>query len=187
MPNSEKTPSTRLTTMYDSLLKVDGAARLQKWMEMSEPTGHSWEDNDWMSHCMPHIKLHSWSTEDPKHARVVFSYEVPRHNSNQSGNMHGGCTATLFDFATSMPLCLVSKPGFWFYMGVSRTLNVTYARAIPVGEKIFIECEIMSIGQTLCTVRGVMRRQSDGVVLATCEHGKFNTDPPVQSQRSSKM
>lgn len=118
--------------------------------------------------------------EDPKHPKVVFSYTVAKHNSNGIGNMHGGCTASLFDFATSIPLCLINKPGFWNYMGVSRTLNVSYLRPIPIGEKILVECEIMSVGKTLCTIRGVMRRQSDGAVLATCEHGKFNTDPDAQ-------
>lgn len=140
---------------------------------------------DWMTGCLPHLDIQSWSSDDPQHPKVVFSYTVPPNNANRLGNMHGGCTATLFDFATTMPLCLVNKPGFWFYLGVSRTLNVTYLKPIPIGERILIECEIMSIGKTLCTVRGVMRRQSDGVALATCEHGKYNTDPPAAAAESA--
>lgn len=136
-----------------------------------------------MTSCYPYLQLHSWSTADPKHPRVVFSYTVPSINSNRMGNMHGGCTATLFDWATTMPLTLINKPGFWFWLGVSRTLNVTYLKPIPVGESILIECEIMSIGKTLCTIRGVMRRQSDGVALATCEHGKYNTDLDMQKSK----
>lgn len=144
---------------------------------------------EWMTSSLPYLKLHSWSTADAQHPRVVFSYTVPSINANRMGNMHGGCTATLFDFCTSLPLTLVNKPGFWFWLGVSRTLNVTYLKPIPVGERILIECELMSIGKTLSTIRGVMRRQSDGVALATCEHGKFNTDPDVQpqSQKKSKL
>lgn len=61
---------------------------------------------------------------------------------------------------------------------MSRTLNVTYLRPMPVGEKILIECELVSIGKTMSTIRGVMRRASDGAVTATCEHGKYNTVPP---------
>lgn len=135
-----------------------------------------------MTRCVPYLKLHSWSHDEPKHPKIVFSYTVQENNANQRGSMHGGCTASLFDFATSLPLCLISKPGFWSYLGVSRTLNVTYLRPIPVGEKILIACELMGAGQTMCTVRGVMTRQSDGAVLATCEHGKYNVDPPVASK-----
>lgn len=74
-------------------------------------------------------------------------------------------------------MTLINKPGFWFYLGVSRTLNVSYLKPIPCGEKILIECELLSIGKTLCMLRGIMKRESDGVVLTSCEHGKFNSDP----------
>lgn len=79
---------------------------------------------------------------------------------------------------------MISRPGFWQYSGVSRTLNVTYLRPIPVGTTVDIECEIVHAGQRLSSLRGVMRTAtSDGTkgpVLAICEHGKVNTDPPVE-------
>lgn len=77
---------------------------------------------------------------------------------------------------------LINKPGFWYYLGVSRTLNVTYLRPIPCGSKILIECEIVNIGKKLCMLKGIMRRQEDNAVLATCEHGKFNIDPEESSK-----
>lgn len=76
-----------------------------------------------------------------------------------------------------MPLALVSKPGFWYYLGVSRNINTTYLRPIPVGTEIFIECEVVAIGKRLASLSGKMRRAVDGALLATCEHGKVNTDP----------
>ena len=91
----------------------------------------------------------------------------------------GGCTSTLFDFTTSTPLALVAKPGYWSYLGVSRTLNTTFLRPAPAGTDVLIECEIVQIGQRLCALRGTMRRAADGAVVATCEHGKVNTDPGV--------
>jgi acyl-coenzyme A thioesterase 13 len=105
-------------------------------------------------------------------------------HTNFLGNLHGGCTSTLFDVCTTFPLQLISRPGFWQYGGVSRTLNVTYLRPVPVGTIVDVECEIIHAGQRLSSLRGVMRiAMSDGTkgpVLATCEHAKFNTDPPVQ-------
>lgn len=63
--------------------------------------------------------------------------------------MHGGATATIFDFATSMPLTLVAKDDFWFMPGVSRTLNVAYLEAVPNGQKVEIEAEAVKIGKNL--------------------------------------
>jgi len=67
-------------------------------------------------------------------------------------------------------------------MGVSRTLNVTYLRPAKMGEGVLIECEVVQAGARVCTLRGTMRRERDGEVLAVCEHGKMNIDPPVASK-----
>ena len=64
-------------------------------------------------------------------------------------NLHGGCTATIFDFCTTTALFPMSKPGFWEYAGVSRTLNVTYLKGVPVGEVCMVECEVVAIGKRL--------------------------------------
>jgi acyl-coenzyme A thioesterase 13 len=85
--------------------------------------------------------------------------------------------ATLLDFCTSTVLALVSKPGFWQMMGVSRTLNTTYMRPIPAGMEVLMHCEILQVGKRLCALRGTIRRKSDGELLCICEHNKANVDP----------
>lgn len=67
------------------------------------------------------------------------------------GNLHGGASATLFDYCTSMALVPVSREGFWNFVGVSRTLNVTYLRPMPTGTIVLIECEVIHAGKKLCT------------------------------------
>ncbi|KAK3324164.1 HotDog domain-containing protein [Cercophora scortea] len=135
---------------------------------------------DWTSSLIPHLTLlpiPASALPPNPHPHLTYTYTVQPSHCNGLRNLHGGCIATLFDYCTTMPLGLVSAPGYWLYLGVSRSLNTTYLRPIPVGTEILIECEILQIGRRLCSLKGTMRRASDGALLATCEHGKFNTDP----------
>ena len=125
-----------------------------------------------------HLRVHSSNTSPL--SSITFEFTVGEDHLNGLGNMHGGCIATLFDLCTSTTLGMVAKPGFWNYLGVSRNLNTSYLKAIPLGTKILVECEITSAGKRMCHIRGTIRRaDGNGEVFATCEHGKFNTDPEV--------
>ncbi|TVY53227.1 Acyl-coenzyme A thioesterase 13 [Lachnellula cervina] len=111
--------------------------------------------------------------------RVVFRFKIQPEHCNRLGNLHGGCTATIFDICTTCALAPIAKEGFWAYAGVTRTLSVTYLRPIPEGETVLIEAEVVHAGKRLCALSGVMKRESDGAVLTTCEHGKASIDPEV--------
>jgi uncharacterized protein (TIGR00369 family) len=139
----------------------------------------------YLNNILPYISFVSCNT-DPKNPRVVFRFKVQQEHANYLGNMHGGCTATLFDFLTSLSLAMICKPGFWSYYGVSRTLDTMYLRPVPCGETVLVECDITQAGQNLCALRGVIRRERDGTVLATCEHNKVNIDPP-ELRKASKL
>ncbi|KAL8661482.1 MAG: hypothetical protein Q9202_005547 [Teloschistes flavicans] len=95
---------------------------------------------------------------------------------NPAHNMQGGATATIFDIVTTMAVWLVAEEGFWMVPGVSRDLHVVYLDAVKEGQEVEISAEVVKIGRRLCQLRGVMRRRSDGVVVATCEHGKVSLD-----------
>ncbi|KAI0099317.1 Thioesterase/thiol ester dehydrase-isomerase [Nemania sp. FL0031] len=141
------------------------------------------QNHDWSSSILENISIVSHSSSPP-HPSATFRLTVQPMHANFLGNLHGGCASTIFDICTTLSLNLISRPGFWDYGGVSRTLNVTYLRPVPVGTAVDIECEVIHAGQRLSSLRGVMRiTTSDGTkgsILTTCEHAKFNTDPPVQ-------
>ncbi|KAH6700659.1 HotDog domain-containing protein [Leptodontidium sp. MPI-SDFR-AT-0119] len=114
--------------------------------------------------------------------KTLFSFTIQPEHSNRAGHLHGGCCSTIFDFTTTCALAPIAKPGYWAFAGVSRTLNVTYIRPIPVGETVLIESEVVHAGKRLATIKGVMKRKSDGAVMAICEHGKVSNDPQVGSE-----
>ncbi|KAJ0158267.1 Acyl-coenzyme A thioesterase 13 [Colletotrichum tanaceti] len=155
-----------------------GEERIQAWLALDKDEAGHFESGNWTGALMPHVTL--VSTALAPNPSATFSFTVLPDHCNRGGNLHGGATATLFDTLTSLPLALVNdKPGFWQFLGVSRTLNCSYLRPAPAGEECLVVCEIVQIGKTLCQLRGTLRRKRDGLVLATCEHHKFNTDPPA--------
>ena len=120
------------------------------------------------------------SSDPPTPAKCTFALEVPQSFCQPHRALHGGATATIFDACTTTSLCLVNGEGFWEYMGVSRTLSVTYLAPARPGETVEIECEVLAIGRRLAGLRAVMsKRGKDGrrVPVATCDHGKVNVDP----------
>ena len=136
---------------------------------------------------MPYLRVQSHSAAGP-HPRVTFRFAVQPVHINGLGNLHGGCAATLFDVCTSLVVHLVARPGFWTFLGVTRTLNVVCLRPVPVDSIVDLECDIVQVGKRLCALRGVMRAvdgpegpEGQGAVLMTCEHGKVCTDPVVKA------
>ncbi|KAK1594340.1 thioesterase superfamily protein [Colletotrichum navitas] len=152
-----------------------GEERIKAWLALDK------DDTDnfsWMGALSPSISLLSASLTPAPSA--TFAFTVRPEHCNRSGNLHGGAAATLFDSLTTMALALVNdRPGYWQFLGVSRTLSCSYLRPAPAGEECLVECEIVQVGRLMCHLRGTLRRKRDGSVLATCEHHKFNTDPPA--------
>ncbi|KAK1252851.1 hypothetical protein MKX08_004038 [Trichoderma sp. CBMAI-0020] len=149
---------------------------LKRQINSSKANRDTFFHQGWVHSLIPTIKIVSTDSTLP-HPSVTFSFIVQDEHTNGMGNLHGGAAATLLDFLTSTVLSLVSKPGFWQMMGVSRTLNTTYMRPIPAGMEVLIHCEILQVGKRLCALRGTIRRKSDGELLCICDHNKANVDP----------
>ncbi|KAK1756000.1 putative thioesterase superfamily member [Echria macrotheca] len=175
MPTKPPSQSESPPTDPDSL---QGEQKLRYFIDRCHERAADPDDNEWSMTLAPTLKVHSTSSSPTQ--KVTFTFQVQPPHLNSLGNMHGGCTATLFDLCTSSALFLVSRPGFWNYLGVSRCLNVTYLKPLPVGTRVLVECEVVSIGRRLAHLRGVICDDEGlGVVYATCEHTKVNTDPDV--------
>jgi acyl-coenzyme A thioesterase 13 len=114
------------------------------------------------------------SETDTTNAKVTYSLAIPPLYANNpiAKTTHGGAIATWFDMATSMAI-IACKNTWEEGTGVTRNLNVTYFRPPVEGDEITIESEVMQLTKRLATVKGTMRRASDGTVLAICQHDKY--------------
>lgn len=80
---------------------------------------------------------------------VVVRLKIDPSMANRVGNLHGGCTATIFDDITTVPLTLVAREGAWQMAGVTRSLSVTYLKGVPVGEEVDVVAEVLNAGGRL--------------------------------------
>ena len=120
------------------------------------------------------VKCTAVSLETPTTpARATFVFNIPKtYGNNPNGTtVHGGAIAMFFDNTTSLVMLAVRK---WWdgESGVTRTLSVTYFRPAQKGESVVIETEVVGYSKRNATIRGVLRRERDGAVLATCQHDK---------------
>ncbi|PHH87603.1 hypothetical protein CDD83_8656 [Cordyceps sp. RAO-2017] len=161
-----------------SNLGVDGTPeeRVREWLRLTRNESGHLKAGDWMASLVPHLDFRSAVPAMP-HPSVAFAYTVQSDHCNRLQSLHGGAVATLFDFCTTMALAIVNRPGFWQFLGVSRSLNVTYLRPARCDEEILIECHIVQVGKKLASIHGVMKRKTDGQLLSTCQHEKVNIDP----------
>jgi acyl-coenzyme A thioesterase 13 len=89
--------------------------------------------------------------------------------------MHGGAAGVIFDMATTSALCPVARPGFWEFMGgVTRTLNISYLKAVPVGTTVRLSSKVESVGKQMAMIRGVMTSLDGKTTYCTVEHHKVN-------------
>lgn len=97
--------------------------------------------------------------------------------------MHGGAAGVIFDMSTTTALCPLARPGFWEFMGgVTRTLNISYLKAVPIGTTVRLISRVMSVGKQMAMIRGEMTSLDGKVTYCTVEHHKVNV--PVQPEHA---
>lgn len=89
--------------------------------------------------------------------------------------MHGGAAGVIFDMSTTVALCPVARPGFWEFMGgVTRSLNISYLKAVPIGTTVRLVSRVMSVGKQMAMIRGEMTTLDGKTTFCTVEHHKVN-------------
>lgn len=101
--------------------------------------------------------------------------------------MHGGAAGVIFDMATTSALCPVAKPGYWEFMGgVTRSLNVSYLKAVPINITVLIRSKVVSVGKQMAMIQGTMTSLDGKVTYCTVEHHKVNT-PVLPKMRNARL
>ncbi|EME49885.1 hypothetical protein DOTSEDRAFT_164680 [Dothistroma septosporum NZE10] len=113
-------------------------------------------------------------------AKSTIRLKVPPNLSNQQEgktprNTHGGAIPMMFDLPTSITIVACNFSN-WESTGMTRRLDVTYLKPPVEGDDVILESEVLNIGKRLATIRGVLKRERDGVVLAVCQHDKYMGD-----------
>eukprot|EP00735_Rhodelphis_limneticus_P002502 TRINITY_DN13399_c0_g1::TRINITY_DN13399_c0_g1_i1::g.9551::m.9551 TRINITY_DN13399_c0_g1::TRINITY_DN13399_c0_g1_i1::g.9551 ORF type:complete len:221 (-),score=29.66,sp/Q5R833/ACO13_PONAB/39.68/6e-24,4HBT/PF03061.17/7.5e-18,4HBT_3/PF13622.1/6.9e+03,4HBT_3/PF13622.1/8.6e-05,DUF4442/PF14539.1/0.0029,4HBT_2/PF13279.1/0.23 TRINITY_DN13399_c0_g1_i1:336-935(-) len=113
-------------------------------------------------------KLKALRIDTIGNGEVVCVLPVTASLSNRGGTLHGGCTATLVDLVTTIAVMTLDpkKPG------VSTDLNVSYLRAVKVGDEISIHARVLKTGKQLVFTEAEIYRTSDKAMIAKGLHTK---------------
>ncbi|KAI0784893.1 HotDog domain-containing protein [Abortiporus biennis] len=118
--------------------------------------------------------------EEPRkvEAKVVIEVDVTSDMINGNGTLHGGCTAYLVDFCTSIAISLHSG-----YLGnwrrhVSSTLSVTYHAPAALGSRIRIINTTVAMGARAMTARAEIYDATNKRLAATGTHVKMEPSGP---------
>ncbi|KAI9053856.1 hypothetical protein LZ554_002803 [Drepanopeziza brunnea f. sp. 'monogermtubi'] len=106
---------------------------------------------------------------------ATFEFVVGEQYANVNGVMHGGAAGVIFDMCTTSALGPLASPGFWDFLGgVTRALNISYLRAIPVDTTVRIHSRVLQVGKTMALIRGEMTSLDGEKVYCTAEHHKVS-------------
>ncbi|KAH7074765.1 thioesterase family protein-like protein [Paraphoma chrysanthemicola] len=107
---------------------------------------------------------------------VSYEMTMTPNFSNLNNVMHGGAAGVIFDMSTTTALCPIARPGAWEFMGgVTRSLNISYLKAVPIGSKVRLNSRVVGVGKQMAMIRGDMTSLDGKTTYCTVEHHKVNT------------
>lgn len=133
---------------------------------------------------MKNVELLSVSAAD---SSIVYKFTPSQHYANLNNVVHGGAFGVLFDMFTMSALGTISCLDYWEFMGgVSRSINMSFIRAVPVGKTIYFRCKVVQHGRTMALIRGLCTDESGKTVYATAEHHKVNV-PSLKEHKQERI
>ncbi|CAI9635427.1 hypothetical protein GT037_010448 [Alternaria burnsii] len=106
---------------------------------------------------------------------VTYELVIGPNFSNLNNVMHGGAAGVIFDMSTTTALCPLARPGFWEFMGgVTRSLNMSYLKAVPINTRVRLNSRVVSVGKQMAMIRGDMTSLDGKTTYCTVEHHKVN-------------
>ena len=98
--------------------------------------------------------------------KCTFQWKVEEEQLNGVGTLHGGFTAYVLDYSTTVALLAMgSKPG------VSIDLGVSYLSAAKSGDIVTVETDCKKLGRTLAFLEAEFKVNEK--LIATGKHTKF--------------
>ena len=103
-----------------------------------------------------------------ENGKYTFEWKVDESQSNAHGTLHGGYTAFMVDYATSLALVGIGehKPGN------SIELSISYLKPAKIGEIVTMETDCKKLGSSLAFMEATLKNK-EGKLLATAKHIKF--------------
>ncbi|KAI8940746.1 hypothetical protein NX059_002011 [Plenodomus lindquistii] len=139
-----------------------------KLLAAQRPTDHI----DYDREVMANLKLVDAGLD----GSVAYDLYISPNFSNLNNVMHGGAAGVIFDMSTTTALCPIARPGSWEFMGgVTRSLNISYLKAVPIGTHVRLNSKVVSVGKQMAMIRGDMTSMDGKVTFCTVEHHKVNT------------
>jgi acyl-coenzyme A thioesterase 13 len=99
---------------------------------------------------------------------VELILDITDKHLNGYGNLHGGMTALLVDWAGSLAISVKTNS---YLSGVSTNMQISFIRSATKGDRIHIRGTCNSVGKTLGFTTVTIH--CNGKIIATGNHSKY--------------
>ncbi|KFY41771.1 hypothetical protein V494_02800 [Pseudogymnoascus sp. VKM F-4513 (FW-928)] len=111
--------------------------------------------------------------------RASFEFPTTPYYGNINGVLHGGAIAVIFDMLSTPALAPLSRPDYWDFLGgVTRSLNISYLRGVPINSVVRVNSTVKQVGRTMALIQSEIVSLDGKTTYCTCEHHKVSVPTP---------